>query len=182
CGSAGSTATTRTRSRTKLRSWRFSQASGASSPWCGRKICRRCRTRLAVRFTSWRAPSRTFWSATGSARSVRGRYSPSWTPPDSTCRRPSIAPSGPCPPRDRKSTRLNSSHDQISYAVFCLKKKKKKKKQNKTDNQRDHKHHQHDTQNERPHPHVPNVKTLVQSEQKYSAVSEDANTHYADSR
>src|SRR5206468_11288928 len=29
---------------------------------------------------------------------------------------------------DRKSTRLNSSHDQISYAVFCLKKKKKTKK------------------------------------------------------
>src|SRR2546430_7866132 len=39
----------------------------------------------------------------------------------------------PEPPRvfsdfwtDRKSTRLNSSHSQISYAVFCLKKKKKK--------------------------------------------------------
>src|SRR5688572_22784117 len=30
--------------------------------------------------------------------------------------------------RDRKSTRLNSSHSQISYAVFCLKKKKKKMK------------------------------------------------------
>src|SRR5438876_5217485 len=30
--------------------------------------------------------------------------------------------------RDRKSTRLNSSHPSISYAVFCLKKKKKKKK------------------------------------------------------
>src|SRR5688572_31115018 len=29
---------------------------------------------------------------------------------------------------DRKSTRLNSSHSQISYAVFCLKKKKIKKK------------------------------------------------------
>src|SRR2546430_8614985 len=29
------------------------------------------------------------------------------------------------PTRDRKSTRLNSSHSQISYAVFCLKKKKK---------------------------------------------------------
>src|SRR5438445_6144599 len=29
---------------------------------------------------------------------------------------------------DRKSTRLNSSHANISYAVFCLKKKKKKKK------------------------------------------------------
>src|SRR6516165_11976174 len=28
-------------------------------------------------------------------------------------------------PADRKSTRLNSSHSQISYAVFCLKKKKK---------------------------------------------------------
>src|SRR5688572_32185751 len=33
--------------------------------------------------------------------------------------------------QDRKSTRLNSSHSQISYAVFCLKKKKKKKKKNK---------------------------------------------------
>src|SRR5256886_8148766 len=30
--------------------------------------------------------------------------------------------------QDRKSTRLNSSHSQISYAVFCLKKKKKKKR------------------------------------------------------
>src|SRR2546430_3758555 len=42
------------------------------------------------------------------------------------------APFRPCrpaapsaPQRDRKSTRLNSSHSQISYAVFCLKKKKK---------------------------------------------------------
>src|SRR5947208_16847295 len=32
----------------------------------------------------------------------------------------------PPPSRDRKSTRLNSSHQIISYAVFCLKKKKKK--------------------------------------------------------
>src|SRR2546427_9334055 len=31
--------------------------------------------------------------------------------------------------QDRKSTRLNSSHSQISYAVFCLKKKKKKPEQ-----------------------------------------------------
>src|SRR6266536_4513650 len=36
-------------------------------------------------------------------------------------RRPSTRP--PCS-RDRKSTRLNSSHEWISYAVFCLKKKK----------------------------------------------------------
>src|SRR5438445_8932684 len=33
---------------------------------------------------------------------------------------------------DRKSTRLNSSHANISYAVFCLKKKKKQKKQTST--------------------------------------------------
>src|SRR5437588_8403237 len=32
--------------------------------------------------------------------------------------------------RDRKSTRLNSSHTVISYAVFCLKKKKKKTRKN----------------------------------------------------
>src|SRR2546427_9505524 len=32
----------------------------------------------------------------------------------------------PAGARDRKSTRLNSSHSQISYAVFCLKKKKQK--------------------------------------------------------
>src|SRR5205085_11918805 len=38
----------------------------------------------------------------------------------------------PAVDRDRKSTRLNSSHSQISYAVFCLKKKKKTKKTVKT--------------------------------------------------
>src|SRR5687768_18159038 len=37
--------------------------------------------------------------------------------------------------QDRKSTRLNSSHGYISYAVFCLKKKKKKKEKNKIDEQ-----------------------------------------------
>src|SRR5216683_4206384 len=35
-------------------------------------------------------------------------------------------PRAPGRQEDRKSTRLNSSHDQISYAVFCLKKKKNK--------------------------------------------------------
>src|SRR5437773_5566977 len=38
--------------------------------------------------------------------------------------------------RDRKSTRLNSSHITISYAVFCLKKKKKKKKKKRDSNGR----------------------------------------------
>src|SRR5690242_20763148 len=37
----------------------------------------------------------------------------------------------PVEQRDRKSTRLNSSHMSISYAVFCLKKKKKNKKKQK---------------------------------------------------
>src|SRR5688572_31775608 len=36
-----------------------------------------------------------------------------------------------CVSGDRKSTRLNSSHSQISYAVFCLKKKKKKQNNKK---------------------------------------------------
>src|SRR2546430_8994133 len=39
-------------------------------------------------------------------------------------RRPELP--GGAADRDRKSTRLNSSHSQISYAVFCLKKKKSK--------------------------------------------------------
>src|SRR5207302_9175145 len=45
-----------------------------------------------------------------------------------TSRRSTGAPPAPTSwARDRKSTRLNSSHVKISYAVFCLKKKKKKK-------------------------------------------------------
>src|SRR3712207_7738300 len=43
-------------------------------------------------------------------------------------RRPAAwGPRGARPDRDRKSTRLNSSHANISYAVFCLKKKKNTK-------------------------------------------------------
>src|SRR5256886_9299596 len=44
--------------------------------------------------------------------------------PDRCCA-PSRAATRPRGRKDRKSTRLNSSHSQISYAVFCLKKKKK---------------------------------------------------------
>src|SRR6266705_5197386 len=48
--------------------------------------------------------------------------------PISRARSCATAATSPCPPcgstRDRKSTRLNSSHRTISYAVFCLKKKK----------------------------------------------------------
>src|SRR2546422_8073260 len=55
--------------------------------------------------------------------SARGRPD-AWSPGSS----PRAVPGHPGPPshswRDRKSTRLNSSHGYISYAVFCLKKKK----------------------------------------------------------
>src|SRR5438876_1544676 len=50
--------------------------------------------------------------------------------PDQTPR--SAEPEPEWPELDRKSTRLNSSHPSISYAVFCL---KKKKKINKTDSE-----------------------------------------------
>src|SRR3989475_8821828 len=43
--------------------------------------------------------------------------------------------------RDRKSTRLNSSHSQISYAVFCLKKKKKTTERSQTVQRRPQHHH-----------------------------------------
>src|SRR5690348_18072577 len=56
-----------------------------------------------------------------------------------------VEPSDGCDQRDRKSTRLNSSHPSISYAVFCLKKKKKKTKtkrpNTKKDKQIDHRQH-----------------------------------------
>src|SRR5206468_8415136 len=54
---------------------------------------------------------------------------PSWRRTGRTAARCRLARQ--CPyegSEDRKSTRLNSSHDQISYAVFCLKKKKKEQK------------------------------------------------------
>src|SRR2546427_8467377 len=60
-----------------------------------------------------RPPRSTLFPYTTLFRSTICR--PAWTPPPSThCARA---------PTDRKSTRLNSSHSQISYAVFCLKKK-----------------------------------------------------------
>src|SRR5215204_6789839 len=46
------------------------------------------------------------------------------------------APPGPARRRDRKSTRLNSSHTVISYAVFCLKKKKHQQQRSHAQKQR----------------------------------------------
>src|SRR5438270_9640301 len=77
-----------------------------------------------------RPPRSTLFPYTTLFRSVPGGLA-SGHAPWPACRRrdqrPRAGPSG----TDRKSTRLNSSHSQISYAVFCLKKKKKKKKQKK---------------------------------------------------
>src|SRR5690348_17873527 len=57
---------------------------------------------------------------------------PQESPPELICPFSRWAAARPCAPlnfgqKDRKSTRLNSSHPSISYAVFCLKKKKIKK-------------------------------------------------------
>src|SRR2546421_8936624 len=71
-----------------------------------------------------------FDSASGRAasaapsRPVARRAAP--PPPTGRLRLLTTPPDAEIVIEDRKSTRLNSSHDQISYAVFCLKKKKKK--------------------------------------------------------
>src|SRR2546429_3828571 len=74
-------------------------------------------------------------SASGSSDRRRGMGSRSSSRPLCTSRFTPRTIDNPFPPgkgaeakrkRDRKSTRLNSSHGYISYAVFCLKKKKKK--------------------------------------------------------
>src|SRR5690349_24264773 len=78
-------------------------------------------------------PTSTLFPYTTLFRSARGCRSRRGAPPParrSRCRRrrpPRCrAPRRATPaPADRKSTRLNSSHVEISYAVFCLKKKKK---------------------------------------------------------
>src|SRR5690554_7667445 len=72
--------------------------------------------------TLFRSPRRS--PATSTDLSIMASRS-SGSRPSILCLRPSMSR------QDRKSTRLNSSHVRISYAVFCLKKKKKKKKKNR---------------------------------------------------
>src|SRR5690348_17439225 len=69
-----------------------------------------------------RPPRSTLFPYTTLFRSRRGP--PRRDPPPL---RPHPRAARGCGSRDRKSTRLNSSHPSISYAVFCLKKKKKTK-------------------------------------------------------
>src|SRR5436309_11104751 len=56
-----------------------------------------------------------------------------------------------CNERDRKSTRLNSSHVKISYAVFCLKKKKKSNTNSKLQVQDTKSYDTHGARSCRPH-------------------------------
>src|SRR5256885_8544477 len=74
------------------------------SKWSGRRSSRGCSRRAAASSTSTCAPS---------------------PPCNCRCAGAARAAASPSPRADRKSTRLNSSHLVISYAVFCLKKKKK---------------------------------------------------------
>src|SRR5207245_7444471 len=85
-------------------------------------------------------PTSTLFPYTTLFRSQPGRQRPPGRPPPGAGDRPPRPSLGPPRVRrrvgrrcdetgsraDRKSTRLNSSHGSISYAVFCLKKKKKK--------------------------------------------------------
>src|SRR5690349_23415555 len=76
-----------------------------------------------------RPPRSTLFPYTTLFRSRRGRSARAARRRLRPCRRgESSRPRRARLPGDRKSTRLNSSHVEISYAVFCLKKKKKKKK------------------------------------------------------
>src|SRR2546427_9204361 len=61
---------------------------------------------------------------------VHGHFDPAGGQAHDPVGEPGQEPDSEHPRTDRKSTRLNSSHSQISYAVFCL---KKKKKQHSTD-------------------------------------------------
>src|SRR5206468_12847799 len=70
---------------------------------------------LPICSTNWRSASRQSASAVSTLTATKRSASPGR-------RRPTTGRSADT--TDRKSTRLNSSHDQISYAVFCLKKKK----------------------------------------------------------
>src|SRR5258708_27432808 len=68
-----------------------------------------------------RPPRSPLFPYTTLFRSANHRTRPAEPPQDLALHRKSA-----CADLDRKSTRLNSSHQIISYAVFCLKKKKKK--------------------------------------------------------
>src|SRR5215469_17515401 len=107
-----------TRSRAGLRHFRAS--AGTERRW--QRAAPQQDLRLA------RKPANRNWRKRQRSRRSRHRIScnVAWRPPPGGKLTPSPFAEAAAA-RDRKSTRLNSSHVEISYAVFCLKKKKKKK-------------------------------------------------------
>src|SRR5699024_12615873 len=74
-------------------------------------------------FTLWRPPRHTLFPYTTLFRSVREEVAQVSRMSGSAVKPPGWSRWDSSNPSDRKSTRLNSSHVSISYAVFCLKKK-----------------------------------------------------------
>src|SRR3989449_10654841 len=106
--------------------------SGATGGDAGRPNARRQRSCGCCAARIWK-PSRANWGYRRDpvrlAGSVSGRRRSQPESAGSRCgerRDPAAEILGRRSEQDRKSTRLNSSHGYISYAVFCLKKKKKK--------------------------------------------------------
>src|SRR2546430_8638414 len=100
--------------------------------WRGVLLCRVVSVVLLFFFLMIRRPPRsTLFPYTTLFRSISTRRA-KWGAGRGCC---GLRPANTPPRRsctitgDRKSTRLNSSHSQISYAVFCLKKKKKQQAQ-----------------------------------------------------
>src|SRR2546428_9157441 len=87
------------------------------------------RSRYCFFFFNDTATTEIYTLSLHDALPISGGPASGW-PPGASAPSPSSARAAhaPCGARrgDRKSTRLNSSHDQISYAVFCLKKKNDK--------------------------------------------------------
>src|SRR5207249_7225464 len=80
---------------------------------------------LPRRSTRWRTSTLTTAGPTFSATAVTTReYASSSSPSDAAAGRAAESAAPVQASEDRKSTRLNSSHVSISYAVFCLKKKR----------------------------------------------------------
>src|SRR3989442_6253680 len=85
----------------------------------GQRFCSRYRSKRSFEKVAWKC--REFSDASRNGSLFRGGYKPPMGIPSARIALTNLARA------DRKSTRLNSSHVRISYAVFCLKKKKRRR-------------------------------------------------------
>src|SRR3989475_9739759 len=107
-----------------------------------RHMCKLCDEGIPQSHSASRRDFLKATAATGAAAASLNLFAPrraaadGGDPPEDTGRpgRRYVIRGGSVMSIDRKSTRLNSSHSQISYAVFCLKKKKKKVKSHTDEN------------------------------------------------